>query len=248
MQTGATKLVAMPDTSLRTYRGKRNFGVTAEPAGGRSAGAGGMFVVQKHTARRAGLHWDFRLEHGGVLWSWAVPKGPSLDPADRRLAIHVEDHPVEYAEFQGTIPAGEYGGGSVETWDRGSWQPLDDPDEGMRRGELKFTLAGQRLNGRFTLVRLRNKDPRKQEAWFLIKGHDDQVQEGGNAPVLEQDVALKQPRLARARAREQSLAEGAVRGEIPADQAPQLCASVDDAPDGDAWISEIKFDGYRLLA
>ena len=97
--------------------------------------------MQKHAARR--LHWDFRLEHDGVLWSWAVPKGPSLDPADKRLAVHVEDHPLDYADFQGRIPEGEYGAGTVETWDRGTWQPLGDPDEGMRRGELKFALHGR---------------------------------------------------------------------------------------------------------
>jgi len=106
----------MPDTSLRSYRAKRNFAVTAEPAPRDGAsGPEAIFVVQKHTAQRAGLHWDFWLEHGSVLWSWAVPKGPSLDPADRRLAIHAEDHPVDYASFQGTIPEGEYGAGSVET-------------------------------------------------------------------------------------------------------------------------------------
>jgi len=124
----------MSDTSLRSYRAKRNFAVTTEPPPRDVApGAEAMFVVQKHTARRAGLHWDFRLEHGGVLWSWAVPKGPSLDPADLRMAIHVEDHPVDYAEFQGTIPDGAYGAGSVETWDHGTWQPLDDPDAHERR-------------------------------------------------------------------------------------------------------------------
>jgi DNA ligase D-like protein (predicted 3'-phosphoesterase) len=123
-----------------------------------------IFVVQKHTAQRAGLHWDFRLEHGGVLWSWAVPKGPSLDPADRRMAIQVEDHPVDYAEFQGTIAEGEYGAGSVKIWDRGIWQPLEDPDECMRKGTLRFTLPGQHLAGRFTLARLHRRDLRNPDA------------------------------------------------------------------------------------
>src|SRR6185437_8992836 len=124
MPRGATVL----DTSIRTYRAKRDFAITREPAPARDAAKNGsLFVVQKHQAHRAGLHWDFRLEHDGVLWSWAVPKGPSLDPADRRIAVHVEDHPLDYANFEGSIPAGQYGGGSVELWDRGTWQPLDDP-------------------------------------------------------------------------------------------------------------------------
>ncbi len=105
--------------------------------------------------------------------SWAVLKGPSLDPADRCVAVHVEDHPIDYVSFQGVIPAGEYGGGSVETWDRGTGEPLDDPEKGMRTGSLRFVLRGGRLNGRFTLARLKRHDPRKQEAWFLIKGHDE---------------------------------------------------------------------------
>ncbi len=133
-----------------------------------------MFVVQKHAAHRAGLHWDFRLEYGGVLWSWAVPKGPSLDPADRRMAtgIHVEDHPIDYADFEGEIPASECvrrRGGDYR--DRGTWEPLNDPDDGMRGSRLKFVLKGQRLNGQFTLAILHQRG--KQEAWFLIKGHDE---------------------------------------------------------------------------
>ena len=100
-------------------------------------------MVQKHQAHRAGLHWDFRLEHGGVLWSWAVRKGPSLDPADKRMAAHVEDHPLDYADFEGSIPDGQYGAGKVEMWDRGTWQPLDDPEEGMRKGELQIRPGRQ---------------------------------------------------------------------------------------------------------
>src|SRR4051812_15976913 len=138
---------AVRDTSIRTYRAKRDFTVTSEPAprSRRKAKLGAMFVVQKHQAHRAGLHWDFRLEHGGVLWSWAVRKGPSLDPADKRIAVHVEDHPVDYADFEGSIPEGSYGAGKVELWDRGVWQPLDDPEAGMRKGELRFLLDGKRL-------------------------------------------------------------------------------------------------------
>lgn len=187
MKTGAP---AGKDNSIERYNSKRAFDVTSEPLGQKKAGATNapMFVVQKHAARRAGLHWDFRLEHDGVLWSWAIPKGPSLDPADKRMAIHVEDHPIDYADFEGSIPAGEYGGGDVETWDRGTWEPLADPEDGMRRGELRFVLTGRRLNGRFTLARLHRRDPRKQDAWFLIKGHDDEAREGMTAPTIEQQL------------------------------------------------------------
>ena len=174
---------ATRDTSIGIYRAKRDFAVTAEPAPGpaQPLAPAPMFVIQKHHAHRAGLHWDFRLEHGGVLWSWAVRKGPSLDPADRRMAVHVEDHPIDYAEFQGVIPDGQYGAGKVETWDRGIWTPLEDPDEGMRKGHLRFELSGQRLHGRFTLARLKQRDPKKQEGWFLIKGHDEAAREGVDA-------------------------------------------------------------------
>ncbi len=179
----------MAGTVLTPYLSKRDFARTSEPAPRDVAsGAVLMFVVQKHAAHRAGLHWDFRLEHGGALWSWAVPKGPSLDPADRRVAIHVEDHPIDYADFQGVIPAGEYGGGAVETWDRGTWEPLEDPEAGMRKGNLRFVLHGGRLNGRFTLARLKQHDPRKQEAWFLIKGHDEHARDGIGTLELEQET------------------------------------------------------------
>ena len=230
---------------IGAYRAKRDFAVTTEPRPSPATpSASPMFVVQKHAAHRAGLHWDFRLEHDGVLWSWAVPKGPSLDPADKRLAIHVEDHPIDYAEFEGEIPAGEYGGGAVETWDRGTWEPLGDPDEGMRKGDLKFVLKGQRLNGRFTLARLRQRG--KQEAWFLIKGHDDEAKIGASAPVLEQ-TPISPPKTA-ARKSDRPPAPRAVRGTVPADQAPQLCKLAEVPPTGQGWVSEIKFDGYRLLA
>ena len=130
----AKAATARRDTSIETYEAKRDFTATSEPAPskrhGRAAKSGPIFVVQKHRAHRAGLHWDFRLEHNGVLWSWAVRKGPSMDSADKRIAAHVEDHPLDYADFQGTIPDGHYGAGTVETWDRGTWEPLIDPDAG----------------------------------------------------------------------------------------------------------------------
>ena len=236
------------DTSIRTYRAKRDFAVTGEPAPSTRRGRHNapIFVVQKHQARRAGLHWDFRLEHGGVLWSWAVPKGPSLDPADKRIAVHVEDHPLDYADFEGSIPDGQYGAGAVELWDCGTWQPLDDPEAGMRDGELKFVLDGARLHGQFTLVRLRpRRDQRsRQDNWLLIKCHDDAERAGVDAPTIErQTPAPKPPR----RQRSDPPVPGAVRARLSQRQAPQLASVTDNPPNTDDWVSEIKFDGYRLL-
>src|SRR6201996_4833934 len=180
------------DTSIRNYRAKRNFAVTSEPAPRSRAAthAAPMFVVQKHQAHRAGLHWDFRLEHDGVLWSWAVRKGPSLDPADKRIAVHVEDHPLDYANFEGSIPDGQYGAGKVELWDRGTWQLLNDPDAGLRDGEIKFVLDGKRLHGKYTLVRLKPRpgERSRQDNWLLIKGHDDAERRGADASAIEHDV------------------------------------------------------------
>ena len=179
------------ETSIRTYRAKRDFSATPEPAPGKVSASGKHhFVVQKHAARK--LHWDFRLEHGGVLWSWAVPKGPSLDPADKRLAVRVEDHPVDYARFQGSIPAGNYGAGEVEIWDAGSWEPKGDPEAGLAAGELKFTLRGARLNGGFVLVRLRDRG--RAENWLLIKEHDAAERPGADAAALEQEPGPEQAR------------------------------------------------------
>ena len=178
------------DTSIRTYRARRDFSATREPAPSAAQHADGapIFVVQKHHAHRAGLHWDFRLEHGGVLWSWAVRKGPSLDPADKRAAAHVEDHPIDYADFQGEIPEGQYGAGQVETWDRGTWEPIGDPEEGMAKGDLKFVLHGTRLNGAWVLVRMRPRANQRsrQDNWLLIKKHDDQERAGADAAAIEQ--------------------------------------------------------------
>ena len=244
------------DTSIRTYRAKRNFGVTSEPAPqapprvrAKPANAP-MFVVQKHAAHRAGLHWDFRLEHGGVLWSWAVRKGPSLDPKDKRIAVHVEDHPLDYADFQGTIPDGQYGAGKVETWDRGTWEPLDDPEAGMRNGEVKFVLHGERLNGAFTLVRLKPRPEQRgrQDNWLLIKKHDDFERAGADATAIEQAAPPPKPvGKAAGKRRDGAPAEGAARANLPQSQAPQLASLAEEAPKGEGWVSEIKFDGYRLL-
>jgi bifunctional non-homologous end joining protein LigD len=239
-----------PGHGIDTYRARRDFTATSEPAPRESVATASapIFVVQKHAARR--LHWDFRLEHGGVLWSWAVPKGPSMDPGDKRLAVHVEDHPRDYATFQGRIPEGEYGAGTVETWDRGTWKPVGDPEAGLRDGELKFHLAGERLTGGFVLVRLKPRPKERAENWLLIKEHDDSERAGGDATALENEATLgKTPAKRRAPSREpKSPATGAVPAELPATQAPQLASLAESPPKTPGWISEIKFDGYRLLA
>ncbi len=248
--TPARSADAARDTSISTYRRKRDFSVTREPAPADSRHADGapIFVVQKHHAHRAGLHWDFRLEHGGVLWSWAVRKGPSLDPADKRAAAHVEDHPIDYADFQGEIPDGQYGAGQVETWDRGTWEPIGDPEEGMEKGDLKFVLHGTRLNGAWVLVRMRPRANQRsrQDNWLLIKKHDDQERAGADAAAIEQ--ATPPPARKPVVDPGQPPAPGARRGKLPARQSPQLCATAEDPPEDESWLSEIKFDGYRLLA
>jgi bifunctional non-homologous end joining protein LigD len=152
---------------LAEYNRKRRFGVTPEPAGkpGRARKKALEFVVQKHRASR--LHYDFRLEHDGVMLSWAVPKGPSLDPANKRFAMQTEDHPIEYNQFEGVIPEGEYGGGTVMIWDRGTWEPeVEDIDAALAKGDLKFTLHGKKLRGSWVLVRMRDRQ------WLLIKHRD----------------------------------------------------------------------------
>ncbi len=178
---------------LAEYKAKRDFGKTPEPGPKRGKAKGNSFVIQKHAARRT--HFDFRLEHDGVLKSWAVTKGPSLNPADKRLAVHVEDHPIEYGRFHGQIPEGHYGAGRVQIWDRGWWEPMEDPRAGYRRGSLKFRLHGRRLRGGWALVRLRARgdDPRDsgkersgKENWLLIKERDSYVREG-EAAVLPED-------------------------------------------------------------
>jgi bifunctional non-homologous end joining protein LigD len=155
---------------LSKYRAKRDFTKTSEPSGERRVAArGNSFVIQKHAARR--LHYDFRLEHEGVLWSWSVPKGPSLSPGEKRLAVHVEDHPLDYSDFEGIIPKGQYGGGTVVVWDRGTWTPEGDAGEAMKRGRLTFTLEGEKLHGRWHLVR--TKGDGRSESWLLMKARDE---------------------------------------------------------------------------
>ncbi len=174
---------------LKTYREKRNFQVSPEPAGeSRSPAAKKQalqYVVQKHRATQ--LHYDFRLEWEGVLLSWAVPKGPSLDPAVKRLAMRVEDHPLEYARFEGAIPEGEYGGGTVMVWDNGEWVPeSDDVDAALKKGDLKFTLRGKKLKGSWVLVRTHGYGGSGDRSWLLIK-HKDQY-------ASTNDIAVEEPR------------------------------------------------------
>jgi bifunctional non-homologous end joining protein LigD len=172
---------------LRSYRAKRDFAVTPEPSGTEPGPDGGRFVVQRHRARR--LHYDLRLEINGVLASWAVPRGPTLDPAARQMAVHVEDHPIEYAAFEGIIPHGEYGGGDVIVWDRGTWRPAgtDDPARAIERGELHFDLEGEKLAGRFVLVRRSKSGDKKQ--WLLIHKNDEHARHGWSPEDHPRSVA-----------------------------------------------------------
>jgi bifunctional non-homologous end joining protein LigD len=172
--------------ALETYRKKRKFGVTPEPRGGRALGrAGNRYVIQKHAARR--LHYDLRLELDGVMKSWAVTRGPSLDPADKRLAVHVEDHPVEYNDFEGTIPEGEYGGGTVMIWDRGSWHPEGDAHKAYVKGHLVFELDGEKLHGRWHLVRMRGRPNERHDNWLLIKAKDGEARSARDEDILEEE-------------------------------------------------------------
>jgi bifunctional non-homologous end joining protein LigD len=168
---------------LRSYRSRRDFTKTAEPTGSQSRRAAKAaplrFIVQKHHATR--LHYDFRLELDGVLKSWAITRGPSSNPADKRLAVRVEDHPLDYAGFEGTIPEGEYGGGTVMLWDKGTWEPLGDPHDGLSSGDLKFRLKGKRMKGEWVLVHMKGRDSKTQsgtrENWLLIKHRDEYANE-----------------------------------------------------------------------
>jgi bifunctional non-homologous end joining protein LigD len=170
---------------LQRYHSKRRFDTTPEPRGKTSRRKGDSFVIQKHAARR--LHYDLRLELDGVMKSWAVTRGPSLVPGEKRLAVHVEDHPIEYNEFEGTIPSGEYGGGTVMIWDRGRWQPLEDPHRGLAKGHLSFALEGKKLHGAWHLVRMRGRPKEKRENWLLIKAHDEYQRTARDPDILEQE-------------------------------------------------------------
>ena len=177
----------MPSRKLAKYRAKRDFAKTTEPSGDAAkASSGHAYLIQKHAARR--LHYDFRLELDGTLKSWAVTKGPSLNPTDKRLAVHVEDHPLAYGDFEGTIPKGEYGGGTVMLWDQGSWSPIGDAEKGYKKGKLDFELQGKRLKGRWHLVRMHGnrRGDEKRENWLLIKGKDQYANEEDGDAALEE--------------------------------------------------------------
>jgi bifunctional non-homologous end joining protein LigD len=168
---------------LQAYRAKRDFQRTREPRGGETASTEGhSFVVQEHAARR--LHYDLRLELDGVLKSWAVTRGPSLVPGEKRLAVEVEDHPIEYGGFEGTIPEGEYGAGSVIIWDRGVWEPIGDPREGLAKGHLDFRLHGEKLKGRWALIRMAPRRGVNRNLWLLIKARDEEAREASDPDIL----------------------------------------------------------------
>ncbi|HEY0857621.1 MAG TPA: DNA polymerase ligase N-terminal domain-containing protein, partial [Albitalea sp.] len=170
---------------LHRYREKRDFSVTPEPKGGATKRGRALgFVVQKHAASR--LHYDFRLELGGTLKSWAVPKGPSFDPTVKRMAVQVEDHPISYGSFEGVIPPGQYGAGTVIVWDRGSWEPVGDPEAGYRSGKLKFVLRGEKLHGAWTLVRMHGRADERQPPWLLIKERDEFAKPASQFDVVEE--------------------------------------------------------------
>jgi len=255
--------------SLETYRKKRDFRITSEPAGSRRTAAkkaeGGLFVMHKHDATR--LHYDLRLEHGGVLWSWAVTRGPSLDPSDRRLAVHVEDHPLDYGSFEGMIPAGQYGAGAVIVWDEGSWQPDGDPVKAMKKGHIRFELKGEKLHGFWHMVRLRPRSGEKRDNWLLIKSDDAAARPGfdiladmprsvTSGRTIEDIKEGKRPakpakKPARKASPEKKPKKKKAAGhadKMPGFIEPCLATLRSTPPAGEEWVHEVKFDGYRLQA
>ncbi|TLX56037.1 DNA ligase D [Stutzerimonas nosocomialis] len=261
--------------ALDEYNRKRDFAATPEPSGatpkarkkGRAAAHALQYCIQKHDATR--LHYDFRLELDGTLKSWAIPKGPCLDPKVRRLAVHVEDHPLDYATFEGNIPEGHYGAGDVIVWDRGVWTPEGDPHQGYEKGKLKFALEGEKLSGSWNLVRTGMSGNKEQ--WFLIKSRDDAARDEsdydvvaelpnsvlsdrtliprkrGAAKARETTASVKTPGRRRPRKEGAVELEGARPAPLPDSYKPQLATLVESVPDGD-WRYEIKFDGYRIMA
>jgi bifunctional non-homologous end joining protein LigD len=245
---------------LKRYVAKRDFRKTAEPSLKTKAASGRklIFVVQKHAARR--LHWDFRLEWEGTLRSWAVPKGPSLDPEHKRLAVEVEDHPIAYAKFEGDIPKGQYGGGHVDIWDNGTWEPVGDFNKGLKKGHLEFEMYGRKLTGRWHLVRTRMQG--KQPNWLLMKSGDFAARAGADADVIDAGGADDPKRMLRrakpapaavpkpaAAPKPRSTKSRGTSGKaLPATLKPMLATLVDKVPDEQGWVFELKYDGVRLLS
>lgn len=264
--------MAKPAVKLETYRKKRDFSRTREPSGETPTPASERlrFIVQKHDATR--LHWDFRLEHEGVMLSWAVTRGPSCDPSQKRLAVQTEDHPLDYGDFEGTIPKGQYGGGTVMLWDRGFWTPEGERsvDDQLKRGELKFTLDGERMKGSWVLVEIKNdRTGGKRKNWLLIKHRDEHAGDTPESLVDENTTSiasgrgmdeiaagqgakptkfmtLKTVRRPKAAGREAPVATTGDTTVLPKFVPPQLAKLVDAPPTGPGWLHEIKFDGYRL--
>lgn len=246
---------------LQRYYEKRDFSKTPEPKGRIHSNDSFHFYIQKHKASH--LHYDFRLELDGVLKSWAVPKGPSLDPKVKRLAINVEDHPLEYGSFEGIIPKGEYGGGTVMLWDEGNWKPLDDnPLKAYKNGHLRFELKGKRLVGRWDLIRFKKED----NAWFLVK-YNDKFAKNGNYDITKShnisiltghsmDEIVKHHNAIWTQNGLQKVKNKIIKPEklnlpiakMPEPFTPELATLVDEAPEGNEWLHEVKFDGYRILA
>ena len=262
--------ITSADERLAKYREKRDFDRTAEPSGATEPTTGNGFVVQKHAASR--LHYDFRLELDGTLVSWAVTRGPSSNPDDKRLAVRTEDHPLDYARFEGTIPKGEYGGGTVMLWDNGTWEsiPGKDPRQTLPEGHLHFILHGRRMQGEWILFRLKPRGKEKGENWILRKVQDEFA--GGSDDLIgthltsvdtgrtmEEIAAGKAVRKRKAGAKASPAAAGNSRtpaaaparrkksGLLPPFQPVQLAALVDHVPPGDRWLHELKYDGYRTL-
>ena len=245
---------------IETYNRKRNFSKTKEPKGRKLKGKGDSFVVQKHEASR--LHWDFRLELDGVLKSWAVPKGPSLDPGENRLAMRTEDHPLDYGDFEGTIPKGEYGGGTVMLWDQGRWipDPRKDPSKTIDEGHLHFTLEGDRMKGEWVMFRLKPKPGEKAEPWMLKKVTDHFADPADGDALVDNCVTsvttgrtMAEIAVGKDVWRSNRGGQKGGRAKKSASKAPppfvepQLATLVDEVPAGTSWIHEIKYDGYRLL-
>lgn len=253
--------------ALTEYQRKRRFSRTREPKGRpktKIRSSEPTFVIQKHAASR--LHYDLRLEFEGVLKSWAVPKGPSLDPKEKRLAVEVEDHPLEYADFEGSIPAGEYGGGEVIVWDRGTWTTEDDVAAGLKSGKLTFQLQGEKLQGEWALVRIRGKKDDDKSSWLLIKHRDefataedliaerpDSVKSGKSIDDIREGRPARKKSTAKKRATKKAITKSSTlrlvrKSLMPANVEPQLATLTDKPPMGDQWQYEVKFDGYRIMA